>query len=187
MTDLNFIQEYTRNGRELTKEKIEYLTSNSKLKGYIGNRQCGKTYLLYQDLICNAFNNPGDYLVVAPNFPNLRVIQQYIRNCLEDFMLDFEPVSVFPSHTIKKISNGSTITFISGVNVNEGFIRGRNYKAVYIDEPRFVNDILDLIGLLRPIMASESGYVSVFGTINEEFVSLLEDIGFDLTRSIEVI
>ena len=35
MTDLNFIQEYTRNGRELTKEKIEYLTSNSKLKGYV--------------------------------------------------------------------------------------------------------------------------------------------------------
>ena len=39
MTDLNFIQEYTRNGRELTKEKKEYFTSNSKLNGYVGNRE----------------------------------------------------------------------------------------------------------------------------------------------------
>ena len=185
MTDLNFIQEYTRNGRELTKEKIEYLTSNSKLKGYVGNRQCGKTYLLYQDLICNAFNNPGDYLVVAPNFPTLRVIQQYIRNCLEDFILDFEPVSVFPSHTIKKISNGSTITFISGVNVNEGFIRGRNYKAVYIDEPRFITRILDLLDLLTLVVARDCGYVSVFGTVNMEFATQLEEIGFKLIYSKE--
>ena len=89
--------------------------------------------------------------------------------------------------TIKKIPNGSTITFMSNANANKYFLLGRTYKAVYIDEPRFVNDILDLIELLRPIIASESGYVSVFGTINEEFISLLEDIGFDLTRSIEVI
>ena len=187
MTDLDFIQECTRNKRELTEDKVKYLTTNSMFKGYIGPRQCGKTYLLYQDLICNAFNNPGDYLVISPNYPTLRTIQEHIKKCLDDFILKFEPVAVFPGHTIKKIPNGSTITFISNANVNEHFLLGRTYKAVYIDEPRFVNDILDLIELLCPIIASESGYVSVFGIINEEFVSLLEDIGFDLTRSIEVI
>ena len=140
---------------------------------------------MYQDLICKAFNNPGDYLVVAPNFPTLRVIQQYIRNCLEDFMLDFEPVSVLPSHNIKKIPNGSTITFVSGANVNEGFIRGRNYKAVYVDEPRLITRILDLLDLLVLVVARDCGYVSVFGTVNIEFAAQLEEIGFKLIYSKE--
>ena len=180
MTDIKFVEEYTSNDKAITDDKLEYLQCNSKLKGYVGERQCGKTFLLYQDLICNAFNNPGDYLVVAPNYPTLRIIQQYIRNCLEDFMLDFEPVSSFPSHTIKKIPNGSTITFISGVNVNEGFIRGRNYKAVYIDEPRSITRILDLLDLLTLVVAGDRGYISVFGTVNMEFAAQLEEIGFNL-------
>lgn len=183
MTDINFIQECTRNKRELTKDKIDYLINNSRLKGYVGPRQCGKTYLLYQDLICNAFNNPGDYLVVAPNFPTLRTIQQYIKNCLDDFLLNFESVAIVPGYTIKKIPNGSTITFISGANLTEYFLYGKTYKAVYIDEPLLINRILDLIDLLCSLTVCEHSYISVFGTVNIEFTTLLKNIGFELIYS----
>ena len=80
MTDIKFIEEYTNNDKAITDDKLEYLQCNSKLKGYVGERQSGKTFLLYQDLVCNAFNIKGDYLVIAPNYPELKLVQDYINN-----------------------------------------------------------------------------------------------------------
>lgn len=187
MTDIDFIKEYTQDGNEIAQDKLNYLTNRNRLKGYIGPRQCGKTYLLYQDLICNAFNNPGDYLVIAPNFPSLRLIQQYMEECLDKFLLDLDSAMTSPSYTIRKIANGSTVTFISGSRITEYFLCGKSYKAVYIDEPRFVDRMLDMVDLLGPIIAQEYGYISIFGTVNKEFAEDLKSIGFNLIYNPEVI
>lgn len=187
MTDIDFIKEYTQDGNEIAQDKLNYLTSNNRLKGYIGPRQCGKTYLLYQDLICNAFNNPGDYLVIAPNFPSLRLIQQYMEGCLDKFLLDLDSAMTSSSYTIRRISNGSTVTFISGSRITEYFLCGKNYEAVYIDEPRFVDRMLDMVDLLGPAITQKCGYISVFGTVNEEFAEDLRSIEFKLIYSSEVI
>lgn len=190
MTNIDIIKEYTQNGKEIPQDKLDYLTSNKRLKGYIGPRQCGKTYLLYQDLISNAFTNPGDYLVIAPNFPVLRIIQQHIEKCLKEFLLDFEYVSVSPNCTIKKMQNGSTVTFISNSSRMEAeyLMRGkRNYKAVYIDEPRAIDSIFNMIDLLKSSIAQECGYISVFGTINKEFAEELKSIGFKLTYNTRIV
>ena len=53
MTDINFIKEYTNNDKIITDDKLEYLQCEDRLKGYVGERQSGKTFLLYQDLILN--------------------------------------------------------------------------------------------------------------------------------------
>ena len=92
-----------------------------------------------------------------------------------------------PSYTIRKIANGSTVTFISSSRITEYFLCGKSYKAVYIDEPRFVDRMLDMVDLLGPIIAQEYGYISIFGTVNKEFAEDLKSIGFKLIYNPEVI
>ena len=183
MTDLMFIQNFTNNWNTLSDDKINYLTDTNRLKGYVGPRQSGKSYLLYQDLVCNAFNERADYLVIAPNYPSLRVIQNYVKDCLEGFMLEFETVASFPSYTTRRLPNGSTITFSSGSNLSSTLI-GRRFKNVYIDEPAHIRGICSTISHnILPVVACEGGYVAIFGTMDYEQARQFIDIGFSLTRS----
>ncbi|MGM9543933.1 MAG: terminase large subunit domain-containing protein, partial [Romboutsia timonensis] len=144
--------------------------------------QSGKTYLLYQDLVCNAFNERADYLVISPNYPSLRIIQNYIESCLEGFMLDFETVASFPNYTIRRLPNGSTITFLSGSNLSSTLI-GRRFKSVYIDEASRIVGIHDTImNNIMPTVCAEGGYISIFGTMDYEEAKSFMDMGFNITR-----
>lgn len=182
MTDLMFIQNHTNNWMELNEDKINYLTDSHRLKGFIGPRQSGKTYLLYQDLVCNAFNERADYLVIAPNYPSLREIQNHIKDCLEGFMLEFETISSFPNYTTRRLPNGSTITFLSGSSLSSTLI-GRRFKSVYIDEAANIQGIHSTIShSILPIVAGEGGYVAIFGTMDYMQARQFMDMGFSLTR-----
>ena len=179
MTDIKFIEEYTNNDKAITDDKLEYLQCNSKLKGYVGERQSGKTFLLYQDLVCNAFNIKGDYLVIAPNYPELKLVQDYIKKCLDNFLLDYKNTISYPNYTIRELPNGSTITFINSHNL-DNFSRGRKFDYIYIDEPRYMEDIFNNIVFLAQVVLRRHGQLSVFGTMNQEFTSELEQMGFNL-------
>ena len=182
MTDINFIEEYTNNNRTITNDKLEYLQCGNRLKGYVGERQSGKTFLLYQDLVCNAFNIKGDYLVIAPNYPELNLVQDYIKKCLDNFLLDYKKTTSYSYYTIRELPNGSTITFINSHNL-DNFLRGRKFDYIYIDEPRYMEDIFNNITFLTQVVLRHHGQLSVFGTMNLEFANDLEQIGFKLFYS----
>lgn len=179
MTDIKFIEEYTNNDRTITDDKLRYLQCEDRLKGYVGERQSGKTFLLYQDLVCNAFNVKGDYLVIAPNYPELKLVQDYIKKCLDNFLLDYKKTISYSSYTIRELPNGSTITFINSHNL-DNFSRGRKFDYIYIDEPRYMEDIFNNIIFLVQVVLRHHGQLSVFGTMNQEFTSELEQMGFNL-------
>ena len=180
MTDIDFINEYTNNERPLTKEKIDYFNSKSRLKGFIGPRQCGKTYTLFQDLACNAFHVKGNYLVLAPNFPNLLSVRLYLGRCLEQFATELQEIERSFVHTSCRLPNGSTVTFTTSMSEGVDFVKGKIYHCVYIDEPRLSSDFDYMVDHFLPIVTRFNGYIGVFGTIEESFNEYLKNKGFDL-------
>ena len=172
MTDINFIEEYTNNNRTITNDKLKYLQCGDRLKGYVGERQSGKTFLLYQDLVCNAFNIKGDYLVIAPNYPELNLVQDYIKRCLDNFLLDYKKTTSYSYYTIRELPNGSTITFINSHNL-DNFSRGRRFDYIYIDEPRYMEEILYNITFLTQVVLCHHVQLCVFGIVNLEFANNL--------------
>ncbi len=185
MTDIDFIIEHTNNEKPLTKEKLDYFNSESRLKGFIGPRQCGKTYMLFQDLACNAFHVIGDYLVLAPNFPNLLTIRLYLANCLDQFAIELDEIERSFVHTTCRLPNGSTITFASSMSDGLDFIKNNLYRSVYIDEPRISQNFDEIINHFLPIVTIYKGYIGVFGTIEESFNEYLINKGFDLYYNLD--
>ena len=180
MTDIDFINEYTNNERPLTKEKIGYFNSESKIKGFIGPRQCGKTYMLFQDLACNAFHVKGNYLVLAPNFPNLLSVRLYLGKCLEQFATELKEIERSFVHTTCRLPNGSTVTFTTSMSEGVDYAKDNIYHSIYIDEPRFSSEFDYIINHFLPTMTILNGYIGVFGTVDEPFNEYLINKGFDL-------
>lgn len=185
MTDIDFINEYTNNERPLTKEKTDYFNSKSKIKGFIGPRQCGKTYMLFQDLACNAFHVKGNYLVLAPNFPNLLSIRLYLGKCLDQFAIELEEVNRSFVHTTCRLPNGSTVTFAASMSSDLDFIKNNTYRCVYIDEPQYSQNFDEIIEYFLPIVTIHGGYIGVFGTIDESFNEYLLNKKFDLYYNLD--
>ena len=185
MTDIDFINEHTNNEVPLTKEKMDYFNSKSKLKGFIGPRQCGKTFTLYQDLACNAFHVKGDYLVLAPNFPNLLTIRLYLGKCLDQFATELVEIETSFVHTTCRMPNGSTVTFASSMSSDLEFIRDNKYRCVYIDEPQRSQNFDEIIEHFLPIVCMYSGYIGIFGTIDESFNEYLINKKFSLFYNLD--
>lgn len=185
MTDLDFIREFTNNDLPLQDDKTEYLTCNSLLKGYVGPRSCGKTYLLYQDLVCNAFHNKGDYLVLAPNFPTLLSIRIYVSQCLDQFALSMTEIETSFCHTVCRLPNKSTVTFAASSSDALIYIGNKRYDIVYIDEPQHIRNFEEVIETFTPVVQFYNGYIGVFGTIDAMFYEYLIAKGFDLTHHLD--
>ena len=185
MTDIDFINEHTNNERPLTKEKIDYFNSNSRLKGFIGPRQCGKTYMLYQDLAYNAFHVKGDYLVLAPNFPNLLSIRLYLGKCLDQFAIKLKEIERSFVHTTCGLPNGSTITFAASMSSEIDFIKYESYRCVFIDEPQYSQNFDEIVDHFLPVVKMFDGYIGIFGTINESFNEYLINKKFDLYYNLD--
>ena len=93
--------------------------------------------------------------------------------------LDYKNTISYPNYTIRELPNGSTITFINSHNL-DNFSRGRKFDYIYIDEPRYMEDIFNNIIFLAQVVLRRHGQLSVFGTMNQEFTSELEQMGFNL-------
>lgn len=150
---LDFVRDFTFNNRELLDEVIEFLEDDSNFRGYFAPRGTGKSYLLSQDLSYNIANNVGTYIVIAPNYPSLRIIEEYVKSHFEQFDLIIRQRST-PEGLELKFPNGSVVTFISGLNDVEHHLRGQRCDCLYIDELHYIKNyqnIIDTYSLISDI------------------------------------
>lgn len=147
--------------------------------GHIG-RQTGKTFLWNVTACELAIQHPGSTIVVIA--PVERKLAAFIKPVLATILADC-PDELRPEYLEAKnqlvFPNGSIVHYFGSHNDNYNAIRGLgSVHFVLIDEAGFISHLLELIGVVAPMLLRTKGYLVLSSSSPESpdhpFVTLIE-------------
>lgn len=147
--------------------------------GHIG-RQTGKTFLWNVTACELAIQNPGATIVViAPVEKKLAAfIKPVLATILADCPEDLKPAYLEAKNQLV-FPNGAIVHYFGSHNDNYNAIRGLgSVKFILVDEAGFIAHLLELIGVVAPMLLRSNGYMILSSSSPESpdhpFVALIE-------------
>lgn len=132
--------------------------NRSRYRVVVAHRRFGKTTAAINELIADAFENPGRYWYIAPTYRQAKTIAY-------DLLLKYVP----PDAIVERHKNELTMKLVSGSEIalkgvdNEDSLRGAGLKGVVMDECQDIDKrVWDAV--VQPMLLDTKGWAMFLGT-----------------------